>query len=173
MFQPSDAPDIISMYQESFGGYPWFEKLSQGAVQDRWNTHAAQPGFDCLIAEIDAFAVGAVWWNTITLDALSQERGSALGDFVAKNCPARLLIWEREVLVRPAYQIRGIATALRSEFLARLTRLPTDFIVLTRMRDDNFGIIRIAEKLGFQRTGLRQPSSADPAIYHEYWYYHP
>jgi hypothetical protein len=42
-------------------------------------------------------------------------------------------------------------------------------LILTRMRNDNLPILKIADRLGFQRTGIKIPSR-QPGTFHEYWY---
>ena len=171
-FQPSDVPRQLAIYQAAFAGYPWFENLSDDTVQKRWQSDSAQPGFKCLVAIIDDIVVGAVWWNELTKSNLLLERGQAIVDFVTEKYPDRPLIWERETMTDPAYQGRGIASALRVELLSQISRNGQPLMILTRMRDDNFAIIKIAQKVGFSRTGIRLPSSASKDIYHEYWCYH-
>lgn len=172
-FQSSDVPIILTMYQAAFAGYPWFENLSDEVVRNRWQNNSLQPGFRCLVATIDGVPVGAIWWDKPTLASLISERGQVLGDFVWGRYPDESLIWEREVITDPSYQGRGIAAALRIEFLRQVADAYRPFVVLTRMRDDNLAIIKIAQRLGFARTSIRRPSSANQDIYHEYWYYLP
>lgn len=38
------------------------------------------------------------------------------------------------------------------------------------MRDDNYGIIKVNERFGMQRTGIKVPSSQVLGLFHEYWY---
>ena len=82
------------------------------------------------------------------------------------------VVWEREVVVCPESQGRGLATRLRREFLEQLAADDQSqaTLLLTRMRDDNAAVIAVAQKLGYTRTGIRMPSSQSPEVSHEYWY---
>ncbi|HZE87186.1 MAG TPA: hypothetical protein VE090_03175 [Methylomirabilota bacterium] len=73
-------------------------------------------------------------------------------------------------MVHPDSQGQGIASDLRGVFLTHLAEeFPAGAIVLTRMREDNTGIVRIAEKLSYKRTGISHPSQK-PGISQEFWY---
>lgn len=167
--------DIVSVYQRAFAGYPWFENLSDDEVQKRLVNNSGKNGFQPFIAEgPNGEVAGALWYDTPTLEQLSAERGKELAEFASTVCQEnnlQHLIWEREVLVDPQFQKQGIATRLRTAFLSYLIEaFPDGALMLTRMRDDNIGIIKIAERVDYARTGIRVPSSQTPGIFHEYWY---
>ncbi|MEK7477874.1 MAG: GNAT family N-acetyltransferase [Patescibacteria group bacterium] len=171
LFPNTDIPGILGMYREAFSGYPWYEQLSEEIVRTRWEHNSSQPNFRCLVAENEiGQVVGAVWWNSLNESGLRKERGEQLEEFVASHFPGWSLVWEREVMVSTSHQGKGLGLLLRQEFQARLVREGQKILVLTRMRDDNGAIIHSGEKIGFQRTGIRLPSSQKPGVFHEYWY---
>lgn len=128
-----------------------------------------KPGFNCLVAEINKQVVGATWWDKIAINQLFVERGKDLVKFVNKFS-VHELIWLRETCVNPEFQSRGVATILKQEAIARLENADKPSLLLTRMREDNAVIISINTNLGFNRTGIKKPSSQALGIYHEYWY---
>ncbi len=166
--------NIVLVYQRAFAGYPWFESLSDTEVRKRLADGSIKNGFQAFIAEgQNNEVVGALWYDIPTLEQLSFERGKKLADFAGTVCQENNLqnvVWEREVLVDPLFQKQGIATRLRTTFLSYLIEaFPGGALILNRMRDDNTGIIRIAEKLHYTRTGIRTPSSQQVGVFHEYW----
>lgn len=166
---------ILKMYQEAFAGFPWFEDLSTEEVAKRLSSSITKDGFESFVAENESEEIiGALWFDTPSFEQLQTERGEKLAGFVRNiyettgHCE---LVWERELMVRPDYQRQRIATRLRMTFLTYLSgKYPNGVLVLTRMRDDNIGTLKIAQELGYRRTGIRMPSSQDPNIYHEFWY---
>ncbi len=79
-------------------------------------------------------------------------------------------MWERELIVDPIYQRQGIATALRERFLKKVLGMSVPVLILTRMREDNIPVLRIATKLGFSRTFILVQSSQRKDVFHEYYY---
>ena len=62
---------------------------------------------------------------------------------------------------------------MKYEDLKILSTRYEPILLLTRMRDDNKAIIKINEKFGLKRSGIRMPSSvepSDPSKFHEFWY---
>ena len=165
--------NVATMYQHAFRGHPWYEDLSVDEVNGRIGSHMAKPGFRAYLDMSGENVVGAMWYDTPSLTELQIERGDELAglarDYKADN-PNGLIVWEREVIVDPNYAGRGIATGLRSNFINDLKcDIPGGALVLTRMRSNNNAIVKIAEKMGFARTGITMPCSLDPQYYHEYW----
>ncbi len=167
-FQQSDTASIKMIYQLAFAGFPWYEDLSEEEISRRWQSCVVKDGFQCLVVEVDGVVAGVLWWDLPSLEQLKEERGNPLLFFAKAR--QGTVIWEREVMVSPSYHGRGIGTLLRRRFLEIMDSCYQDFLVLTRMRDDNVGIIRIGEKVGFQRTGIRMSSSMKPGVCHEYWF---
>lgn len=163
--KPENVDDIVDVYQRAFQGPPWYEHLSLSKVKDRWAVYQSKPGFRCLVALIDGQVAGAIWWDTPTFGELGSERGWRLELFARQRVGQAMLIWEREVITDHLYQRQGIATTLRQAMLKEVNGL-----VLTRMRTDNSTILRIAEKLGFQTTGITVSSRKWPEVTHEYWW---
>jgi len=168
---------VLKMYREAFAGFPWFEDLSTEEVAKRLSSSVTKDGFESFVAENEREEIiGALWFDTPSFEQLQTERGEKLAGFVGNiyettgRCE---LVWERELMVRPDYQRQRIATRLRMAFLTYLSgKYPNGVLVLTRMRDDNLGTLKIAQELGYRRTGIRMPSSQNPNIYHEFWYNH-
>ena len=172
-FVEKDALSVQVIYRLAFASFPWYEDLSNEEIEKRWKTQQAKIGFECLIADALNKVVGAIWWDKPTLDELRSERGKFIIQFVKQKIRmGDLLVWERELIVSPAYQGHGIGSQLRAAFIELvLNRCERMVLILTRMRDDNLSVIRIAEKFGFKRTGYRTPSSQKSGVFHEYWYF--
>lgn len=168
-----DWAAIGEILPAAFAGFPWYENLSPVEVTRRLESMQAKRRTAGLVAEEAGVVLGTSLWDTPMILELESERGEALARFAAERMStggrSPKLVWERELLVHPNYQGRSIGTALRMEFINRLAR-EGNFLVLTRMRDDNLPTIRIAEKMGFSRTGIRVESSQKAGVFHEYWY---
>lgn len=165
----SDKEIVKFLIQAAFGGYPWFEKfekLDDAELKRRWQSAIARPGFAGLVTEEDSEVVAAFWWDTPSLEDFAAERGEEIAGWVQTRDYTRF-IWGRDIVVSPSCQKRGLATELKARFLSLLD---PGTLVLTRLRDDNYGIIAISQKQGYQRTGVRVPSSQVPGLFHEYWY---
>lgn len=166
--------EVAELLRRGFAGAPWFEDISETEALGRVESHAMKPGFEAILAREAETIVAGLWYDTPSLDELRDERGADLADFtraMSEKAGIGKVVWEREVVVHPAYQGRGLATGLRREFLEQLAAdesQPT--LLLTRMRDDNVVVIAIAQKFGYTRTGICMPSSQKPEISHEYWY---
>lgn len=166
-FQKDDEKKIKETYQMAFSQAPWFESLSTQEVDRRWTSDSAKRGFTCVVEEFIKIVVGAMWWDTPTLEELEKERGMRLAEF-ARQKNADLIVWSRELIVRPAYAGTGIAKELRKKFLEIQKQNKQKILVLTRHRTDNHAIIHISQKFEYQQTGIIIPSSASNK-FHEYW----
>ncbi|HBW74407.1 MAG TPA: hypothetical protein DEF59_04070 [Candidatus Magasanikbacteria bacterium] len=168
--RPADEEIIRAMYRDAFAGAPWFEKVPEEEVLMRWESHRGKIGFSCLVAEEAGELMGATWWDTLTIDALSAERGETLAEFALREgTKAERIIWIRETVVFQRFQGRGIARMLKAASLEVISA-EAKSLILTRMRDDNMGILHVAQRFGFKRTGIRMPSKSNPDVWHEYWY---
>jgi len=158
----------------AFAGFPWFETLSRAEAKSRVETQQIREGTQIIVARNENDKVVATsWLDSPTLEQLEIERGQQIRQFVEKIMKEQgvvRLLWERELLVDPEYQKQGIGTELRAFVMAEIDKLSEKTLILSRMRDDNVGTIKIAERLGFQRTGITKPSSQTPDFNHEYWY---
>lgn len=165
--------EIKEMYQRAFAGSPWHETLSDEEVTARLDANMSKPGFTSFTTERDGRIAGALWYDTPSLDELEAERRRPLRDFadsLQEQTGIETLVWEREVMVHPDFQGQGIASDLRRDCLTHLAeKYSSGAIVLTRMREDNAGIVAIAEKLGFKKTGISHPSQKE-GISQEFWY---
>lgn len=167
--------EVAEMLRQCFAGFPWYENLSIDESIKRVNEHAQKEGFESFLAEDpNGKIVGGLWYDSPSFEELEAERGKPLADFAQQlcgQCAITRLIWERELMVRPDFQGQRIGTRLRQTFLLHLAQeYPDGVLVLTRMRDDNLPTIKIAERLGYQRTGIKKPSSQLPGVSHEYWF---
>lgn len=165
-----DERAVRRIYQGAFAGFPWYETLSRKEVYRRWKNYRRKRGSRAIVAERGGEIIGALLWDTPTLDELRVERGERLARFAEAHLGRKTpLIWEREVFVSPDAQKHGVGTKLRRSFLDELRETAT-VLVLTRMRNDNLPIIHIARMFGFSRTGIKVPSSQVPETFHEYWF---
>ena len=166
---------LAEVFSRAFAGFPWYRDLPVDELEERVASHAALPGYGRLV-ELgeDTRIKAAIWYDTPSLDELEAERGVQLREFAASTLLKHQLstvVWEREVLVDPSTQGQGLGTKLRQNMLESLSqKFPSGALLLTRMRDDNTPIIRIAEKLDYQRTGVRMPSGTGQQAFHEFWY---
>lgn len=167
-YREDDLVAVEEVYRLAFAGPPWHEQLSEEEVARRWQKCISERGFGCLVAEIGGQVIGFTCWDEPTLAGLAKERGQALADFAARR--GRPVVWLRETCVAPDYQGQGVARRLKSAVVLNVSGMARSYLALTRMRDDNTGIIRLNELFGFRRTGIRVPSSQVPGLFHEYWY---
>ena len=173
-FDKADVADIRLVYKQAFAGAPWFEKLTDEQVRERWLKSYHQAGFAALVALNHKDIVGSHWRERASWSQIAEEWGDELGrfacDFLQREPANAEIIWERHLSVQPGWHDCGIGTRLRRAFLDELGCLPGDFLVLTRMRTDNIASIRTAEKVGFLRTGVEKQSRSTPQTKHEFWY---
>lgn len=168
-YYSGDFAQISKIYKEAFGGYPWYENLSDQEVYSRLSDHFSRNTFMCLVAEMDDLIIGATWCDILPPELLENERGKILSSFVKKlsNYP---VIWVRETIVKKEFQGQGVAKALKNEQMLILRKNYHNGVALTRMRDDNFAIINVNLKAGWSKTGIRTQSKLDSTKWHEYYY---
>lgn len=174
-FQRDKVEKLAIAYLEAFRGFPWSEdSLTINEVNKRLESQLNKTGLRIFTFENAAEEiVAASWFDTPTLSDIENERGLELRNFAERTMSAwkiDRLIWEREVLVVPSYQNLGLGTRIRTRVIEYIDRTFYSSLILTRMRDDNFPIIKIAEKLGFKRTDITKPSSQILGVSHEYWF---
>lgn len=171
-FEIRETAAVLSVYRQGFAGFPWFEPLDDAELVSRWMCDCQRPGWLCCVADVGE-VIGAAWADSPTLEALCQERGQKLAEFAAQKLSETAqpqLVWLRNLIVAPDWQGRGVGYALRTELLDRWVVSGRDLVVLTRHRQDNIGIQRLSQRMGFRPTGIRAPSSQKPHLHHEYWY---
>ena len=160
---------VAQIYQAAFAGYPWFEPLTIEEVLQRLEPLFVKPGFTGCVVVGDGRIVAAHWHDIISIGQLRKDRGDELAQWVIGNgYDEGLLIWERELIVDPEYQRKGLAHQLRNEFLQHLIGYRTPLLVLTRLREDNFGSIKSAQTINMFDTGVTKPASQAP-LKHHYW----
>ncbi len=161
--------DVQRVCQEAFSGFPWFLAMTDEYISNRWNSCSKHSGFHCVVAEIDGSIVGACWFCEMGNEEIEAEKGKALRGFAEAyqiSCPR---IWIDATVVNPRFQGQGLAKAIKMWILELIRSSHPQALLLTRMRDDNVGIIRINEEVGFRRTGIRIPATGSVHL-HEYWY---
>lgn len=167
--------ELALIYRRSFAGHPWFEELSEEESLKRILAQVMRPGFRVWVERgSNGRIAGATWIDELTLEALGVERGEALKSFaqgLAETARLSSIVWIRETIVAPEYQGRGVATRLKEGLMQFLgSNYLKGVLVLTRMRDDNYGIIKVNERFGLRRSGIRVRSSQIQGLFHEYWY---
>jgi GNAT superfamily N-acetyltransferase len=166
----TDVNQLVAITGRAFAGYPWYEELSEETLRRRWETQRNFPGFRCLVCENDAAELaGGHWSDQISLSRLETERGGLLAMWARENAAESPIVWERELVVEPELQNRGLGKLLRGEFLREVHVRLTHALILTRLREDNFPSIKGAVFHGYEKTGLAVPASQKP-LRHEYWY---
>jgi RimJ/RimL family protein N-acetyltransferase len=158
------------MYAECFSGPPWNQPVSRTEATERWKKHISMSSFYCLVAEIDNKIIGASWFNVMSPEELKEERGEEILNFVTSKHQGRKILWIRETIVDPKFKNQGVAKSIKSEIMSHIRANLPQSLLLTRMRDDNVGIIKVNEKIGFKRTGIKIKSLSNRDINHEYWY---
>lgn len=161
--------DLSCLIKDAFLSPPWHEILSEEECQKRAASILTKRNVQCCIAEVDGNVAGVILTDTLTLEELHQERGAALVEWASQR-KWETIGWGRETLLFRKYQSLGIGTVLREEMMNHLTQSKVYSGLLTRMRDDNVQVIKIAEKFGYLRTGVRVKSSFGENIWHEFWY---
>jgi len=167
---------VIDLYTRAFAGAPWFEDLSREEVNRRLESDVSKSGFRALLAESDnGHMIGAGWYYRPSIDEIRQRRGDKLAEFAEdkmRKTGVSNLIWEAELMVHPDFQRRGFGTEIRENFLMERSFKEGEkgVLILTRMKDDNVGTLKIARRLEFEPTGVRVASSTFPGQFHQYWY---
>ncbi|HSW96723.1 MAG TPA: GNAT family N-acetyltransferase [Candidatus Saccharimonadales bacterium] len=173
--------EITTVYEQSFGGHPFFVKYEKGQGHEIISKHMLKPGFKPFLAHnVSGRVVGALWSDTPSLLDITSEWGEQLSKFAYEKLiehgffttsqGQNKIVWEREIFIDPAYQGNGIGTQLRMRFHNYLEQhYPEGTLLLVRMRDDNVKIITIAEKIGYQRTYIKTPSR-NPDITNDFWF---
>ncbi|MGI5841513.1 MAG: hypothetical protein ACOX6N_04825 [Patescibacteria group bacterium] len=167
--------ELVKVYQAAFRGHPWYENLSVQEVNSRLDSDFSRIGFNSFLAEdSEGFVMGGLWYDTPTLEDVRRQRGEELASYTQKlmeETGIKNIVWERELMVDPKHQGQGLGTNLRETFLLHLScRFPDGVLILTRMKEDNYATLRIAEKLQYQDTGIRIESSVFKGQFHQYWY---
>jgi len=166
----SDETSVVTIFRRAFAGPPWNENWSDQKVGELWQNHASRRGFTCVVAVVDDSIVAATWYDTPLLAELAQERGQELAAFARVQNVGGPVIWIRETVCDPAFQGRGLTGQMKECALGKIRADYNEGLLLTRMRDDNVGIVRINTKFGFQKTGIRVASQAFPGLNHDYWF---
>ncbi|HSW87561.1 MAG TPA: hypothetical protein VLG12_00180 [Candidatus Saccharimonadales bacterium] len=166
--------EIALIHNKAFAEFPWFFDATDEEVTKHISEIISKKGFEAFLAyKRNRTIVGVLTYDVPSIPEFKQEWGEDLASFSAlllKEHSINALIWEREVFVLPEYQGEKIGNNLRKSFLSYLQlQYPQGVLVLTRMRDDNVKIIHIAEKLGYQRTGIKT-ASTKKRVKQEYWY---
>lgn len=166
---------VQELVRDAFSGFPWYETLDDAELNRRWLSFVARPGFTGLIALADDESdevMGGIWWDDTSPTLLATERGPELADFAFQQMVQRglSLVWERDLAVFRRYQGQGVGRILRSAFLEEMSNQKKRG-VLTRMREDNEPVLKLARGLGFQPTGIFVSCSVKADTCHQYWYW--
>ncbi len=158
-----------------FAGPPWYERLTPDEARARVERDAARPGFAGVwLMSPEGTMVAASWYDRPDPFTLEAERGAALRFFADTHYRAQAdVIWMRETVVHPEFQGLGLATRIKGwvhdQIQDEVDRTGRMALLLTRMREDNPGIIAVNRGHGYEPTGIRVESSQAPGTFHEYW----
>jgi len=167
--------EIATLYQNAFAGFPWFETLSLDETLKRISIDRKKPNFESFFAEDpNGKIIGALWFYSLSTEEIKIARGLDLSNYATSLCQKEnpeVIIWESELMTDPPWQKQGIATRLRATMLPYLAeKYPRGALLFTRLREDNIGTIKSADRFGYLKTSVKKQSSQDPNLYHEYWY---
>lgn len=165
----SDARIVANLIQKSFSGFPWYEILSNEECLNRISKDFQRKGFFGFLLFVEKNPVAANWVDQISIEQIIKQRGESLASFV-QNLGVDSVWWGRDLVVHPDYQMKGFGTQIRNHVLQNLKLTNSGEYIFTRMRQDNFGSIKICEKLGYLKTGILIPSSQVVGLFHEYYY---
>lgn len=168
-YVPDDLGAVQMLYIDAFAGFPWFENLTHEEIEQRMASDLSKDTFTCLVGEVDEEIVATSWGICLDLDELALERGQDLCDAIAEHAYQRRLFWERELIVHPKVQGQGLGGKIRTRFLDHVAELFAPALLLTRMRDDNVGTLKIAMRLGFEPTGITRPAIEKPGAIHQFY----
>ncbi len=168
--------DLVPLIKDAFASEPWLENLSDQECLSRSSMYLGKKNVRSISAYEDSELIGVILVDELDLMSLENERGKDLKDWaISKNI--QKVLWGRETLIRRSFQSQGVGKELRRRMILSIydesfrvgEGYEFDFL-LTRMRDDNLRIIKIAEGFGYERTGVRVKSSTNENIWHEYWF---
>ena len=160
---------LAKLTQDAFKSPPWEEDLSDTECAKRADSMLGKMNVQCISAYSNFTLVGIILVDELTIQQLKKERGDPLYNWVL-GMNFKKIAWGRETLIQRNFQSQGIGRILRSQMISHLENTGQYSVILTRMRDDNFRVIKIAEKFDYKRTGVRQKSSMGENVWHEYWY---
>jgi RimJ/RimL family protein N-acetyltransferase len=164
--------DLAILIKDAFASEPWLEDLSDEECESRADSYLRKKNVRSISAYNSSELVGVVLVDELSLSNLENERGGALKEWViCKNKNAEKVLWGRETLIKRGFQSQGIGKDLRKKMISYICEDTNNFwILLTRMRDDNSRVIKIAEHFGYERIGVRVKSSMGENVWHEYWF---
>jgi len=165
----NDALIVADLIQKSFSGFPWYETLSKEECFNRISRDFQRKGFFGFLLFVENNPVAANWVDQMSTKQITEQRGKNLASFT-QNLGLSSIWWGRDLVVHPDYQMKGFGTQIRNHVLQNLKITNSGEYIFTRMRQDNFGSIKICEKLGYAKTGILIPSSQVVGLFHEYYY---
>ena len=167
--KPGDFDRICHVYKAAFTGPPLCETLEDEQVQRILESSLKHPGFSCRVLVEDQQIVAAQWHDIVSMDSIFRKRGLELVHWLEeRNWDKYLLVWEQELFVHPDYQRRGFGLQLRESLVATLREYDMNLVVFTRLREDNIGTIKSAERIGMVNTGVSVADSQEP-LRHYFW----
>lgn len=153
--------DLIAVYRDAYGAAfdltdPF---LTPRAFSDRLDGHLSRAGYLLVLATVAARPVGYVYgyplpaesrWFEAMTPALAPTHSNALaaGEFLAIN----------EIMVRPAFQRRGIAAAAHAEYVAERTQRHVTLLVAPA-NDPAYSAYR---SWGYRKLGELAPVPSHP-----------
>lgn len=169
--------NVVDVFIDSLEHTPPFEGagIHRGLTEQRFREQAQRPGASAFFTEdrgtLAAVGLYETYPSLEELEAAQAEMpdfSRAIAFLKTLQEPSQKAIWENWIFTSPAYQRRGLATALRQYSLDTLLQTHGRALVLTCHAVTNQNVIKSSQSLGFQHTGVTYTQDQTPIL--EYWY---
>src|SRR5258708_1554779 len=111
--------EIADVYDKAFSSSPWNITYHKGEVLDTIIPHTLKSGFKAFFAVNDEKIIGALWRDLPLVSTFLKEFPELKSTLEMLQIEKKTvqIIYERELFILPSFSGKGIATALRKEFL--------------------------------------------------------
>lgn len=168
---------VATAYYAAFQGPPLNEDPSIEEALADMSRYEDRAGFTAFLDYGPGIVRAGAWYYGLTPDEVATEKGAELRALAATlidkhTIPATNIVYQPVFFVNPTVQRRGLARPLHERMYGHLAeQTGHTALLLTKIRDDNHGIIKVNERLGNQRSEITQPvPGLPPAIQNRFWY---